>query len=54
VDDEREKMGMKIGDLFFTLAGLCRQNGLNAEHVLREANERYLEEFRKRGGSEGE
>jgi tetrapyrrole methylase family protein / MazG family protein len=54
VDDEREKMGMKIGDLLFTLAGLCRQNGLNAEHVLREANERYLEEFRKRGGSEGE
>ena len=51
-NDDHEKMKENIGDLLFRLAGLSRQKGLNAEHVLREANERYLEGFRKEGESE--
>jgi MazG family protein len=52
--DNHEEMKAKVGDLFLSLVDLCRQKGLNAEHVLREANERYLEEFRKRAGSSGD
>jgi tetrapyrrole methylase family protein / MazG family protein len=37
-----------IGDLLITLVGLARQGGLNAEHVLREANERFVERFREK------
>lgn len=48
--EDREKKKADLGDLLLNLVGLCRQEGLNAEHVLREANERYLEGFRK--GSE--
>jgi tetrapyrrole methylase family protein / MazG family protein len=46
-ENDHEMMKSKMGDLLFSLAGLCRQEGLNAEYVLREANERYLEGFRK-------
>jgi MazG family protein len=53
-NDDHEEMKERIGDLFFSLAGLSRQEGLNAEHVLREANERYLEGFRNEGESESE
>jgi MazG family protein len=52
--DDHEKMKTRVGDLLLGLVDLCRQRGLNAEHVLREANERYLEEFRKRAGNPGE
>ena len=37
----------QIGDLLIALAGLARQRGLNAEHVTREANERFVERFRE-------
>jgi MazG family protein len=46
--DDHEKMKADLGDLLLSLAGLSRQKGLNAEHLLREANERYLEGFRKK------
>jgi nucleoside triphosphate diphosphatase len=41
-------MKEEIGDLLFALVGLARQKGLNAEHVLREANERFVERFKKK------
>jgi len=50
-ENDREKMRTGIGDLLFALAGVCKQEGLNAEHVLREANERYLDGFKKKGES---
>jgi len=37
----------EIGDLLIALAGLAKQRGLNAEHVMREANERFIEGFRE-------
>jgi tetrapyrrole methylase family protein/MazG family protein len=52
--EDHEKMKVDIGDLLLSLVALSRQEGLNAEHVLREANERYLEGFRNEGVSEGE
>ena len=53
-NDDHEKMKANIGDLLLSLVGLSRQAGLNAEHVLREANERYLEGLRNERESEGE
>ena len=52
--EDHEKLKLDMGDLLLSLVGLCRQEGLNAEHVLREANERYLKGFRNEGESEGE
>jgi MazG family protein len=45
---DRGKVGETLGDLLFSLVGLSRREGMNAEHLLREANERYLESFRKK------
>ena len=45
--DDEKAMKQAIGDLLLSLVGLARQRGLNAEHVLREANERFLEGFRE-------
>jgi len=49
VPDKEDEKAMKqaIGDLLLSLVGLARQRGLNAEHVLREANERFLKGFRE-------
>lgn len=47
VADEGNSMKQEMGDLLMALVGLARQRGLNAEHVLREANERFVERFRK-------
>jgi tetrapyrrole methylase family protein / MazG family protein len=44
--DSGKAMKEEIGDLLFALVGLARQEGLNAEHVLREANERFVERFK--------
>ena len=52
--EDHERMRANLGDLLLSLVGLSRQEGLNAEHVLREANERYLEGFRNEREGEGE
>jgi nucleoside triphosphate diphosphatase len=47
-EDDGKAMKQEIGDLLLALVGLARQKGLNAEHVLREANERFIERFRNK------
>ncbi|MBN2032626.1 MAG: nucleoside triphosphate pyrophosphohydrolase [Deltaproteobacteria bacterium] len=47
-EKEGKAVKQEIGDLLFTLVGLAGQKGLNAEHVLREKNERFLNRFRKK------
>jgi MazG family protein len=39
----------KMGDLLFDLASLAREWGLNSEDLLRAANQRFVERFRKPG-----
>lgn len=51
---DHEQTKANIGNLLLSLVGLSRQEGLNAEHVLREANERYLEGFRNESESTNE
>lgn len=50
VPDKEDAKAMKkeIGNLLLALVGLAGQRGLNAEHVLREANERFVEQFREK------
>jgi tetrapyrrole methylase family protein/MazG family protein len=49
---EREKIKEGIGALLFSLASLARDEGLNAEHVLREANQKFVDRFRESGEDE--
>jgi tetrapyrrole methylase family protein/MazG family protein len=49
---EREKVKEAIGALLFSLAGLAKDKGLNAEHVLREANQKFVDRFRESGQDE--
>jgi MazG family protein len=44
---DKERIGEKMGDLLFSLANLARHWGLNAEDLLREANKKFLERFKK-------
>jgi MazG family protein len=46
--DDGKAMNREIGDLLIALVGLARQEGLNAEHVLREATERFVERFKEK------
>jgi MazG family protein len=46
--DDKEAIKEELGDLLIALVGLAGQRGLNAEHILREANERFLGRFRKK------
>ena len=45
VKSDEEAIVEKMGDLFFRLVTLCRLLHLNAEHVLRVANQKYLKRF---------
>jgi len=45
---DRELFCKEMGGLLFSLANLCRNWGLNAEHLLRDANKRFLEHFKKK------
>ncbi|NQT55377.1 MAG: nucleoside triphosphate pyrophosphohydrolase [Desulfobacteraceae bacterium] len=45
---DKELFCKEMGDLLFSLANLGRNWGLNAEHLLRDANKRFLEHFRKK------
>ena len=40
-------MGLATGALLFSLVNLARQWGLNAEHILRNANQAFIERFMK-------
>lgn len=44
---DRERIGEEIGNLFFALVNLARHWRLNAEDLLRRANEAFLERFEK-------
>ncbi|MCP4669120.1 MAG: nucleoside triphosphate pyrophosphohydrolase [Deltaproteobacteria bacterium] len=44
---DKESMGQAIGDLLFALVNLARHWGLNAENLLRDANQIFLEGFEK-------
>ena len=44
---DKELFCKEMGDLLFSLANLGRNWGLNAEHLLRDANKRFLEHFGK-------
>jgi uncharacterized protein YabN with tetrapyrrole methylase and pyrophosphatase domain len=43
---DRGHLGEEMGDLLFQLAGLAREWGLNAEHLLRQANQRFVDRYR--------
>lgn len=45
--DEREEVTEELGDLLFSIVNLCRHWGLNAEHLLRVANLKFMERFGK-------
>jgi MazG family protein len=42
---DRGHLGEEMGDLLFQLAGLVQEMGLNAEHLLRQANLRFLDRY---------
>jgi MazG family protein len=41
---DRARLGEEMGNLLFQLAGLAREWGLNAEHLLRQANQRFVDQ----------
>jgi tetrapyrrole methylase family protein/MazG family protein len=47
VKEDQEPVGEEMGDLLFALVTLIRHSGLNAEHLLRNANTRFLERFQR-------
>lgn len=47
LEEDEERIGEEIGDLLFSLVNLARHWGLNAEHLLRNTNQRFLERFRR-------
>jgi tetrapyrrole methylase family protein/MazG family protein len=46
-EDDREEVAEELGDLLFSIVNLCRHWGLNAEHLVRVANQKFLERFGK-------
>lgn len=46
-EEEREKVAEETGDLLFSMVNLCRHWAFNAEHLLRIANQKFLERFAK-------
>ncbi|MBU2498559.1 MAG: nucleoside triphosphate pyrophosphohydrolase [Proteobacteria bacterium] len=47
LEGDREGIGEKAGDLLFALVNLTRSWELNAEHLLRAANQKFIECFEK-------
>lgn len=43
---DRARLGEEMGNLLFQLSGLAREWGLNAEHLLRQANQRFVDRNR--------
>ncbi len=46
----REQMGQVLGELLFDLANLARERGLNAESLLRRANQDFIQRMEKMEG----
>ena len=42
---DKDPIGETMGDILFTLAGLARHRGLDAEHLLREKNRKFLQKL---------
>jgi len=49
-EGRKEQVGEAVGALLFSLVSLARQQGLNAEHIMRKANQEFLERFEKMKG----
>ena len=45
VEEDREGVAEELGDTLFSLVNLARHWGFNAEHLLRLANQKFLERF---------
>ncbi len=43
----KDRIAEEIGDLFFSIVNLARHWGLNAEHLLRDANQKFIDRFRE-------
>ena len=47
IEEDEEPTGEEMGDLLFGLVNMIRNWGLNAEHLLRNANTKFLERFQR-------
>lgn len=47
LDRDKQRIGEETGDLLFGLVNLARHWGLNAEHLLRIVNKKFLERFKE-------
>ena len=47
LDRDKQRIGEETGDLLFSLVNLARHWGLNAEHLLRIVNKKFLERFKE-------
>ncbi len=43
--NDKKQIGREVGELLFGVANLARNWGLNAENLLRESNQRFIERF---------
>jgi MazG family protein len=43
--EDKKQIGREVGELLFEMANLARDWGLNAENLLRESNQRFIEGF---------
>ncbi|MBN1831579.1 MAG: nucleoside triphosphate pyrophosphohydrolase [Deltaproteobacteria bacterium] len=43
--EDKKQIGIEMGNLLFDMANLARDWGLNAENLLRESNQRFIERF---------
>jgi tetrapyrrole methylase family protein/MazG family protein len=43
--EDKKQIGREVGELLFEMANLARDWGLNAENLLRERNQRFIQEF---------
>jgi len=41
--EDKKRIGREVGELLFGMANLARDWGLNAEDLLRESNQRFIE-----------
>ena len=46
-DNAKKRIEKELGDLFFLLVSLARHWGLNAENVVRHANQEFFERFKE-------
>ena len=44
---DKDRIGEEIGDLLFSMVNLARHWHLNAEHILRSANQKFIDRFRE-------